>query len=304
MSTGLSGAPEALLRDLRDRRLLPVALLLVVAIAAAPFLLKSDPPAGGGEAALALPDDGGAAAVDPVVLADPESLRDYRDRLSGLSSRNPFQQQLQPKGGSDSAAADEAAASGSASTVDSTLDSGTVDPVGSASDETVSDDTAPDDTAPDDGEPVPSDPDAEGGEEASETTLVTTRADVRIGTVGDTELIKDVKPLDFLPDRQGAVVEFLQGDFDLTSAVFVVSPLVTSSDGDGKCVPSPARCEFVRIEVGDEHSFQYDGERVRLKLLDVFLYSEPLPEDDDPSAAAGRERAFGSATASGRIVGG
>jgi hypothetical protein len=296
---------ENIYRDLRDRRLLSIAIVLVLAIIAVPFLVKGDSDDGGtaGSTAVALAPLEGTEVLDPAVLAEEPVLRDFRKRLDTYRERNPFEQQMT---GTPASLDDLSAEEDGGGTA--------VDGGGSSEDISVDDLTGVDTGEIDTGEigsddggsappvPDPSDPDPVEPAEPPETTLVTTRIDVRMGTVGDTKKIKNVKPLDFLPERRGAVVEFVAGDFDLTRAIFIVSPDVLLSEGDGKCAPSPQQCDFLALDVGQEHSFQYDGERYRMKLLDVYLHEEPLKDDEEPSSKAA-ERGFDVAQA-GRLVGG
>ena len=294
---------ENIYRDLRDRRLLSIAIVLVLAIIAVPFLVKGDSEDAGtaGSAGVTLAPLEGAEVLDPAVLAEEPVLRDFRKRLDTYRARNPFEQQLTgtPESLEDLSAEESEGGttvdSGDGSTEDISVDDLTgveTGDIGSGG----ADDGGSAPPVPDPADPEPVEP-----AEPPKTTLVTTRIDVRMGTVGDTKKIKDVKPLDFLPERRGAVVEFVAADFDLTRAVFIVSPDVLLSEGDGKCAPSPQQCDFLALDVGQEHSFQYDGERYRMKLLDVYLHEEPLEEDQEPSSKA--ERGFDVAQA-GRLVGG
>ena len=82
-----------LYRDLRDRHLLIPALGLIVALVAVPMVLGKEkkplppPPRH--------PTATEAAATSPAVLADTEvSVRDYRERLEALKSKNPFEQKF------------------------------------------------------------------------------------------------------------------------------------------------------------------------------------------------------------------
>ena len=283
---------KSLYADLRDRRLLPVVALLLVALVAVPFVMGKDPEAGP-------PPPADAAAVDPafeadaVVLASTPELRAYRKRLSQFQARNPFNQYA-PK--VDEEAAAEAATAATA-TGEVPVDPGAIptDP-GTITDPGGTVPPATDPTDPVD--PVPAEPDDGGG-----TTFVTTRIDVRFGPVGETEVYKNLKFLDFLPDAKTPVVEYLQSDFDLTNAVFIVSPFVLSSEGDGKCGPSPQNCQFLQLEVGKTHAFQYDdGKRYTLTLLDVNIHEEPaeeaIPED------AGRTPDFATPEPAGKVVDG
>lgn len=281
---------SGLFNDLRERRLLPVVALLIVALIAVPMLM------GGSEEPAPSADPASASVAppfetDPVVLASEPELRTFKKRLDSFQTRNPFNQYL-PK-------VDEQAQANSASdalptdtgVTGSTTDPGSLDTGGGS--------VPPSDTNPVDPTPVDPTPVDPGGG----VTLVTTRIDVRVGPVGDTKVLRDVKFLDFLPDKKTPVLEYLQSDFDLSNAVFIVSPFVLSSEGDGKCAPTPQDCQFVQLQKGDTHAFQYDdGERYTLTLLDVNLHEEPI-EQGAPEAT-GRQPDFATQSPAGKVIGG
>lgn len=268
-----------LYRDLRDRRLLPVVLLLIVAIAAVPLLMRDggeEPISRGSTGDNGLPG-GQPSQLDPVVVTQAPELRAFRQRLASFQSTNPFDQVVPPP----ASAADEAAATETGDDLGITggtptdpssaelpidplpVDPATVDPPAT--------DTPPADVPPagDDG-----------------VIFYSTRVDVRVGAIGQSEVLEDVKEFSFLPDNQRPVVEYLLGDLDLTSASFVVSPSVDSTEGDGECAPSPGACEFLLLDVGEEQSFVYeDGVRYRLKLLAVHLHEIPQQKSDLPEGA-------------------
>ena len=275
--------------DMRERHLLPVVALLVVALIAVPILM------GGGSEEEAPPPDSVAIAdvappleTDPVVLASEPELRAFKERLENFQTRNPFNQHV-PKEEDDAAATDSASdALPTDSATGTTTDPGATDPG----------DLPPIPTDPGNpGDPVPVEPDDDDGG----VTLVTTRVDVRVGPVGNTKVIKDVKFLDFLPERKTPIVQYLQSDFDLTNSVFIVSDFVNKTEGDGKCAPSPQQCQFLQLEKGDTQSFMYsDGKRYTLTLLDVNIHEEPAEEaiPDD----AGREADFATQGPAAKIV--
>ena len=83
--------------DLRDKRLLPVVALLLVMLIAIPFLLG-----GSTEEPLSAPVSGSASAADiesavqlaPFVTSEVTGIREFDERLSDFTRRNPFKQQL------------------------------------------------------------------------------------------------------------------------------------------------------------------------------------------------------------------
>lgn len=240
-------------RDLRDRHLLLPAVALVVALLAVPMLLKttSEP-----TVAPPVPTAGGdAAATIPAVLAASEvSVRDYRERLEDLKSKNPFKQQFQTS--------DTAAAGGTGTDPGSTTGLPGAPPGGT-------------------GVALPSDPAAPtgglpgvSGDEPSQndvdvvTQLYTRRIDVAVGVQGDLNNRKNVKPMTILPGNANPVLAFLGTDEAGKRAAFVVSSDVTSVGGDGACVPSLANCLYITLEKGESATLDYapDGQTYELRL--------------------------------------
>lgn len=282
------GAPKLVqdvYSDLRDRRLLVVAIALIAAMIAVPFLVKgtsTDPGSASAPGGVQAP--AGFDPLEPVALAETSELRDYRQRLSGLQSRNPFKQQLtgavraatRGDGGADSTPLPTQESDGPlASGIEDTASPSVGTPPAST-------DVVP--VAP--VEPPVEEPVEQPPIEEPETTLYTTRIDVRVGPVGDTRVLEDVKELSYLPDRQVPVVQYLLSDLELTDASFVVSPAVVGTEGEGKCQPTPQACQFLLLEVGEEQSLEYeDGTVYRLKLVGVTLHEEPFESTAEPDGA-------------------
>jgi hypothetical protein len=294
---------QHLYADLRDRRLLPIVGLLVVAIAAVPVLLKSKveppPPIAAQTSAV------GETEVPtlPAVLAADPGLRDYRDRLGGLRSKDPFAQ----KGGSaagtvaavaasaalaeiaGSEAAVDAAASAAGASTASAVDTA------SGSGKTSTSDTAesPDSTSGSgDGNAGGGDSGSGGGSQTT-TEQVAFRVDVEVGHPGDTDRRKNVKLLTVLPSQSNPVAMFLGASEDGRSAVFLISEDVGNTHGDGSCLPSAAECEFLTLKPGQQRRFAYgpEGEEFVLKLVSIGLApvkksSKAAPEKDEASREA------------------
>ena len=140
-------------RDLRDRRLLSIAIVLVVAIVAVPFLIKGEdesaPPPLAGDAGRPVP---GAEILDAAVLTEQPVLRDFRKRLDRYRTRNPFKQQLTavPSAGLDDLSEDaerldrRRQPAPTTSALDAAAETGTTD-AGTEPEEPID----PDSTAPD-----------------------------------------------------------------------------------------------------------------------------------------------------------
>jgi hypothetical protein len=266
-----------LYRDLRDRRLLPVVIALAVAILAVPFLVG-----GSGGEETAMPTVAGDASVEssdplsPVVLTDVPGLRDYRKRLTRFHSRDPFKQQMTGsstaqggEGNLEEVDAGDVPTGGSSTSTDTTGD----DPA------TGSTDTPGDDSSS--GGNGSGGRDGKGGK--GEERIVRTTIDVRVGPAGATKVLRDVKPLQFLPGAKRPVVQYVEGDSDATRAAFVVSPDVSETAGDGRCDPGRNDCQFLLMEEGDLQTFVYGtGARTyRLQLLAIHRTTVPAREAGD-----------------------
>jgi hypothetical protein len=244
-----------LYRDLRDRHLLLPAIALAVGLIAVPLLLSKGPaPAAPPPPASAE----GTAATVPAVLADSEvSVRDYRRRLDELTSKNPFEQQFEPRpddtaagggispGGTSPTAAD--GTPGLTTSLPSSSSPATSGTTGGTTDNTSGD------SSQNDADVV--------------NQLVVRRVDVMVGVQGDLKQRNGVRPMTVLPSEATPVLAFLGTDDAGKRAAFVVSSDVTSVGGDGACVPSPG-CLFITLEKGESATLDYgpDGQTYELEL--------------------------------------
>lgn len=268
--------------DLRDKRLLPIVILLVVALIAIPFLVggETEPivPSDGAVSSAAASDADSVAQLTPFVTNDVPGIREFDERLDSFQKRNPFKQQLTgPTKAQQEALAKaeskvkttEAAASGGSTGGSTSTSTDTTTSTSGDTDSTSTDTTTPSD----------------------EVILYTLEIDVKVGRVGDSKKVKNVKSLQYLPGKKRPVVQYVQSSFDRSSASFVVSRSVDSSEGEGTCDPNPFNCQFLLLEVGQEQRFTYDdGKTYRLKLLAVNLKKERV----DPDEVASKERSAGA----------
>lgn len=255
---------EDLYRDMRDRRLLLPALALIIAIVAVPVALSASKEPAPAAVAVAPPD--GAEAVAPAVLAEqPGGVRDYRERLDELKSKNPFE-----------SAAAEAAAAATAGDPADVIVTPTGDPTSSTSTSTstATSTTSPTDPSLPTDEPAsPSTPSGGGDDEPKTEILVAQpRLDVEAGRAGEARLIDDVKPGDLLPSRREApIAMFLEASANLKFAHFAISENVSRATGEGRCRPRPNDCEFLRLSEGEKRTFVYgeDGDHYTLKVTNI-----------------------------------
>jgi hypothetical protein len=271
-----------LYRDLRDRRLLPVVALLVVGIIAAPLLIKGGD-SGATESSAPLADADpfdGAAELRPVVVDDDPGLRNFRERLDGLPSRNPFKQQLVPKAivddsgssspGSGSGLQTQETATGSGTSSSDTTDSGSSDDGSSGSG-----------NSPGNGNGH-GNGNGNGNGPPKDDTVLEASIDVKVGPAGSTKVLEGVRKLTLLPSAGHPVVQYTGSDKAGKRASFAVSGDVVSTDGKGVCKPSPADCRFLNMKIGQQMKLENeDGKTYVLKLLAVHIERVHVKSSDD-----------------------
>jgi hypothetical protein len=251
--------------DLRDRRLLLPAGVLLLAVLAVPFLLSSStepPPAPPVSEAAAL---AGSEEVQPAVLAETVTVRDYRKRLDELKSSNPFDSGFQAPPGAAAAAAgldDLVPAGGSPPTT-----GGGASPI--STDSNVAPDTGSSSTST--STSSGSSGGGGGGSSRPEIRYFAYEIDVKVGQSGDLSKRSGVEDLTVLPNNSNPVVMFLGASQDGKKAVFLVSEDVGSTSGDGACVPSGSNCDFLTMREGDARTFDYipNGETYKLVLKKI-----------------------------------
>ncbi len=264
-------------RDLRDKRLLPVIALLLVVIVAVPIALGGDdePTVGDADAEIAAAAEavGEAPEAAPVVLSYVPGIRDHNERLKAFKSRNPFRQQLTGPTKQEKEARERAeqARDEQGDLFEQASDQGAeATTAGAGGAETA--------------------PSGNGGgdtEVVEEAILYTWEVDLTVGPVGGAEKRDGVRQGEFLPGDKRALVMFVSADADKGEALFYVSRDVTSTSGEGRCLPNRKDCEFLLLKRGQEHRFDYepDGRTYRLKLRGIELKKEPV----DPSGLSAKQ---------------
>lgn len=273
------GVVQDLWRDLRDKRLLPVVVLLFVATLAVPILVgggEEPPPTGTGADIGAIAGGGSETPeAEPVVVAYVPGIRDEEERLRAFKARNPFAQQY--AGPSKSAVKELEQAE--AQTVEATA---AAEETGIAAEEAVRAEIA---STTDSGS---SGGGGNGGSgNGGKAVLFTWEVDVKIGPIGEAKKLKGVKQGEFLPGLKRPVVMFVSANADKGEALFYVSRDVSSTSGDGRCLPNRQACEFLLLKTGQQHRLEYEpeGRAYRLKLSKVELKKERV----DPSELSADE---------------
>ncbi len=263
MSAG-GGLMGDLYRDLRDRRLLPVIGVLVVAIVAVPFLLKSEPEVVPPPAPLGAEETSEAV---PAVMVEDEGIRNYRQRLDLLQSKNPFEDHFAPapsvveEQGAVELAPEVPIDSGVPPTTSGGSTSTSVSPIPSYP-ESVNEygdgstDTGTSTDSSDTTDSGGTSPD----EIVREEYRLSYRVNVLVGASGQATERSGVKTLSFLPSRQRPVAVFVGVSEDGEQAVFMLSSDVTGTSGAGECSPSAADCQFVTLKEGERRTLTYAPE--------------------------------------------
>jgi hypothetical protein len=259
------GFLQDLYYDLRERHLLPLAVILVIAIIVVPIALSQsgskDSEAETATAAATATSSSGASQSGILVTKSAPGLRDYRRRLHRLHATDPFKQQYSPDEGSSEAAA------GATST--SSGESSSSVPPGTSSENYVPSPTAPSETG---GEQVPG---------AGKLTYFSYAIDVRVvagasqdGADGET-VRRNLPELTMLPSRETPAAIYMGSTKDGKKALMMVSSNVDAIFGDGKCVLGSDSCQLLAMEAGVPETFVYGGtgKTYKIELLKIRLVS-------------------------------
>lgn len=243
--------------DLRSRNLLPLAVLLLVGIIAAPIAISRS---GSGEAALPPPVLPDAAEVAPenqaAALAYAPGVRNYKQRLDKLSSKNPFRQQFADPvktASTDLGDALESISTGGGTDLPSSGGGGT----------------------------------GTGGGGTKKVSSKFTRyqyfydTDVLVGEAGTTlARYNRIQPFRTLPSDQVPVFVFL-GTINGDQAIFLVSSDVTGIGGQGTCFPNAENCQLLGLTQGGVAEALYgpDGKTYQLQVARIKLRIEKTTSD-------------------------
>jgi hypothetical protein len=240
-----------LVYDLRTRGLLPFVVLLLVAIVAAPLVIKSmgssdsvPPPAAQSASSEPAPESQAA------VIAYKPGVRNYRERLDDLESKNPFRQQYpsEEEGAGGDGSGGEPAGEGTGAT------GGTGSSVSFTRTRRV------------------------------KRWYFYYETDLRSGETGQQlKVRRDVPNYTILPSEQAPVAVYIgvSRAGDGVQAVFSVSRDVTAVSGEGICYPDPDNCELLGLEAGQYADLLYaeDGKSYRIQVDRVRRVKSKNPPD-------------------------
>jgi hypothetical protein len=253
--------------DLRNKGLLPVVILLVVAMVAVPVVISrggSDSSSPSATPTAAMTQQ--APETEQAVLAySPAGLRKYKERLKGLSPKDPFRQQF-----------DAAAATAAASALESTVPT-----IGGTTETSSSSTIGP--TEVSGGDTGSSPATSTGGtkkksKKKKSSTNYFYEPSLLMGEVNAPTLTpyNKVQPMTALPSPELPVVVYFGLNSDNKRALFLVSNRVTSVSGQGTCIPAPDDCSLLYLAKGQSEDLSYsvDGKTYRLSVADIKRFTK------------------------------
>lgn len=246
--------------DLKDRHLLPVAVILLVAIVAVPIAISSksgsESEAPGGAAEAGISQNVGAAAGELVAEANP-GLREFKRRLDHRDPTDPFKLKVTGtgQGSGGGASAEGSGESSGSSTYTESFES-------------------PETT-------YPSESGGGGTTTKSRLTYYSMAIDVRItGGSGEdkkTTVRKNLPELTMLPSRETPALVYMSATKDEKKVLMTVSSDVQAIYGDAKCALGSQTCQLLVMEVGLPVTVVYGGSG---KVYTIELRKVDLVESD------------------------
>jgi len=247
-----------ILADLRERRLLPVAIALAVALVAVPLLLLKS----GDTGTSAAPDStsGAPATASRPPLVALAALR-TSSSLDTFVSKNPFDApetvpELTSTDLLDTALSSGGSGSGDGGGSSSSSGGGSISSAGGGSGGSgesvgsIGGGSAPPSSP--DAPPSSGDAPADGdGETTLTKALFTHEIDITYAAGDEVRTIKDIRRLSLLPSTETPQLVFLGVDPTATTALFLVDGEFDQS-GEGVCRPSPENCRFLSLKVDDD----------------------------------------------------
>jgi len=282
-------------QDLRDRRLLPVAILLVAALIGVPaFLLKpaEDAPApvaaspvttAPGAEGLPTPEQALQAGDKPLVSL---AVLDKPSNLASFESKDPFKPLEKLDDGLASAGAATAATASAGD--DGKSGSGGASP----------------DSGTGGGGGVPTTPGTPGGTPDTPTDpdpspqQFTYTLDATLDGPNGVRHFRNMPRLRMLPSESSPLLVFLGVDAATEKAVFLVDSTVTMGEGEGSCSPAKNACATLSMEPGERQAFT-DGEGERYTIQIDQIGQRSLASVAKAARAARKRRKLAAKTSVG-----
>lgn len=247
--------------DLRDKRLLPVAVVLLLGLIAVPVLLAKPAEDPSPTPVPVVQDEAkreAAAALAQVKLGEDAGAKS--STLGVFDPSNPF---APPK---DAMKKDEADTGSSAGPGD---DSGS-SPGGSGGG-SITDDGDSTSGGTTGGTGGTGGGTTGGGGDGGETTTTVFKyvVDLTFSANGRTRRIKGMEKLDMLPSNSSPLLIFMGVTAKGADAVFLVDSTLEAA-GEGRCKPSESECAFAYIGAGAEYVFtEEDGDTYTIKIDEI-----------------------------------
>lgn len=244
--------------DLKAKRLAPVAIgLVVIAVAMPALMLRGGDSAVKGPLPIAAP-----AAVQGATVEVDDELADG-SKLDSYKARDPFEGMNKPK-------PKAAVGDGTASAPSGLLDQ----PAKDAGAPSLS--LGGSSGATDDGpSPTPgSDPHFSADPPPPPVIVKRPRSrfnfqlDIKMGRPGREKRYPHVARLSFLPSERLPALLFMGVTEDEKNALFFVHPGLNHA-GEGDCMPSNAKCNFLKLRVGEEHFLSANDHEFHITLLGI-----------------------------------
>jgi hypothetical protein len=272
--------------DLKDRHLLPVAVILLVAIFAVPIAISSnsgESEEGAAAGGASISQSEARAATGALVAEAAPGLRAYERRLDHESASDPFE--------------GEGGGGGQSGGGTITSESSESDPGGSSSTELTPSPEPSEITFP---SPEPESAPGNGGSPSkSKLTYFSTAIDVRVtsgsGEEKTTKVRKNLPELTMLPSRETPAIVFMGATKDSKKAVMTISSDVQAIFGDSKCVLGSETCQLLAMEEGLPETFIYGGaeKTYKIEILKIHLVESdkvnkaPLGDEGDKGKKSG-----------------
>jgi hypothetical protein len=240
--------------DLRNRNLLLVVVMLLIGIVAVPVVVSKS---GSGDTAspVGLSAQVGAASTpesESAVVAYHPGIRNFKQRLNGLSAKDPFKQQFTATEATDAAAA---------TSLDQVTSTSSSVPGQSTSSGGASGGSGGGGSGGGGG--------GGGGKTTTETRYTYYVTSVSTGESGGAlAQVSNVSQFQFLPSVDKPVLVYLGTTSGGSQALFLVSKDVTSVGGNGTCFPTADACQLLGLSAGAGADMIYgpDGKTYHLQV--------------------------------------
>lgn len=267
--------------DLKAKKLAPVAIGLVVAAVAIPVLLmKGEDSAGEGPLPVLASNPTGGPEVEVA-----EELAERGSKLDSYKPRDPFKGRVKPD--------DDSAMGGGTATVPggsgepdkgSSGSSGApLGGLGSGGSGGSSGSSGPTGGGGLGSSPTPAPTPPKLDIVKPKQRLYTYQLALKFGRPGREVRYPAVTRMSFLPRPTLPALLFMGVKEGERAAVFFVHPGMTHQ-GEGACVPSPKNCNFLELEIGEQHYLAANDYEFRIQLLKINRV--PLSREKKQRAAA------------------